>query len=102
MAATPANAKAAPTKPPNKAWDEDDGRPKSQVVRFHKIAPVRPAKTNSGPISIPSLIKETEIALATAVERNAPTKFMMAAIKTAVFGFKAPVAIAVALEFAVS
>ena len=51
---------------------------------------------------IPSLIKETEIALATAVERKAPTKFMMAAIRTAVFGFSAPVAIAVALELAVS
>jgi ABC-type transport system involved in cytochrome c biogenesis permease component len=51
---------------------------------------------------IPSLISETEMAFATAVERNAPTKFIIAAINTAVFGLSAPVAIAVALEFAVS
>ena len=39
---------------------------------------------------------------ATSVERNAPTRFKVPAAITAVFGFRAPVAIEVAMALAVS
>ena len=41
----PMAAKAAPMRPPNRAWEEEDGRPRSQVNRFQKMPPIRPVKT---------------------------------------------------------
>ena len=41
----PAANRVAPTRPPNSACDDDDGRPKYQVIRFQAIAPSTPAKT---------------------------------------------------------
>ena len=43
-----------------------------------------------------------EIVLATSIERNAPIRFITAAIATAVRGLSAPVAIGVAIALAVS
>ena len=43
-----------------------------------------------------------EIVLATSVDRKAPTRFRIAAISTATLGLSAPVAIGVAIAFAVS
>jgi hypothetical protein len=43
-----------------------------------------------------------EIVLATSVERKAPTRFRTPLIRTAVFGLSAPVAMDVAIAFAVS
>ncbi len=43
-----------------------------------------------------------EIVLATSVDRNAPTRLRLAARRTATFGFSAPVAMGVAIAFAVS
>ena len=43
-----------------------------------------------------------EMVFATSVERNAPTRFRIAAMPTATFGFSAPVAMGVAIAFAVS
>ena len=43
-----------------------------------------------------------EMVLATSVERNAPTRFSTAASSTATFGLSAPVAMGVAIAFAVS
>ena len=36
---TPTAAIIAPMRPPNSAWDELDGMPKYQVVKFHTTAP---------------------------------------------------------------
>ncbi len=47
-------------------------------------------------------MSETEIAFATSVDRNAPTRFITAAMMTAVRGFNAPVAMGVAIALAVS
>ena len=40
---------SAPTMPPNKACDDDDGRPRHQVRRFHVIAPTSAEATMSRP-----------------------------------------------------
>ena len=45
-----------------------------------------------------SLIKPPEMVFATSVERNAPIRFNVPAAITAVFGFRAPVAIEVVME----
>ncbi len=67
------------------------------------MAPTNPAKMNSGPmVTVCSLMMPPEMVLATSVERNAPTKFNVPAAITAVLGFRAPVAIDVAMAFAVS
>ena len=44
-ASAPSATNAAPTTPPISACDDDDGRPKYHVARFHAIAPIRPANT---------------------------------------------------------
>src|SRR5690606_16421646 len=44
MALQPALASAAPTSPPTSAWEEDEGMPNHQVMRFHEIAPLRAPK----------------------------------------------------------
>src|SRR5580765_7003370 len=44
-----APASAAPIRPPISACDEDDGRPKYQVPRFHAIAPSNAASTRTSP-----------------------------------------------------
>src|SRR2546429_4794184 len=87
--------------PPKSACDELDGSPNSHVSRFHRIAPTSPAKITTGPILVSSTIP-LEIVLATSTERNAPTRFRAPAIATATFGGSAPVAIEVAIAFAVS
>ena len=101
----PIPAIAAPIRPPKSAWEELDGRPLSQVIMFQRMAPISPAKMMSGVIwtpSEPSLMMPPETVLATSVERNAPTRFSTAARATAVFGLMAPVAMGVAMAFAVS
>ena len=58
---------------------------------------------NSGAmVTACSLIKPPEMVFATSVERNAPIRFNVPAAITAVFGFRAPVAIEVAMALAVS
>src|SRR5690606_41231000 len=50
ITAKPAPTTAAPMSPPKSAWLEEEGRPSSQVTRFHTIAPMSPARISSGPI----------------------------------------------------
>src|SRR5882757_4374086 len=57
----------APISPPNRACDEDDGSPSSQVTRFHRMAPTRPPKMIAG-VTLVSSPMPPEIVLATAVE----------------------------------
>src|SRR3954470_13633856 len=84
-----------------RACEEEAGRPKYQVARFHAIAPMRPAKTIEGVITSASTIPVAIVA-ATWRERNAPTKLSVAASPTATFGGMARVEIDVATAFAVS
>jgi len=44
---TPTDARVAPTSPPIRAYDDDDGRPNHQVMRFQVIAPIRAASTTT-------------------------------------------------------
>ena len=97
----PADMTAAPIRPPNSAWEELEGRPRSQVSRFHRMAPTSAAKITS--VRMPSsLMMPPEIVLATSTERNAPTRFSTADMATAVLGFRAPVEMVVAIALAVS
>ena len=58
---------------------------------------------NSGKIATAcSLMMPPEMVFATSVERNAPTRLSVPAAMTAVLGLSAPVAIEVAMAFAVS
>ena len=44
---------AAPTRPPMRAWEDDEGRPKYQVIRFHVIAPSEPGEHDDQPVRCP-------------------------------------------------
>lgn len=97
----PAAARTAPTIPPTSAWEDDDGMPYSQVMRFHTIPPTSPARTTSRVMTLASTIPFAIVA-ATARERNAPTKFNTADSATAILGRKARVAMDVAMALPVS
>src|ERR671914_1258521 len=84
-ASGPSATSMAPTTPPIRAWDELDGSPKYQVVRFQAIAPIRPANTTVGVITPPSTTSLATVA-ATSSEMNAPTKLRIAAYPTAIRG----------------
>jgi hypothetical protein len=105
MAPVPKPTSAAPISPPKRACDELEGRPSSQVSMFQTMAPMRPAKISSGVMSTPpspSRMIPPEMVLATSVDRKAPTRLRIAARPTATLGLRAPVAIGVAMAFAVS
>ncbi|MDQ0699463.1 hypothetical protein QF048_005905 [Streptomyces sp. W4I9-2] len=97
----PADMTAAPIRPPNRAWEELEGRPTSQVRRFHRMAPTSAAKMTSV-LRPSSLTIPPEIVLATSTDRNAPIRLRTADIATAVLGFRAPVEMVVAIALAVS
>ena len=97
----PAAAIVAPTTPPISACDDDDGKPNHHVARFQQIAPTSPPNTTVAVIAPASTMPPATVA-ATLSEMNAPTKFRIAAMVTATFGLSAPVAIVVAIAFAVS
>ena len=104
---------AAPIRPPNRACEEEEGSPNSQVARFHRMPPTRPAKTMvrigvpirpatgapSGPWMLTTLLLTVS---ATSMLRKAPTRLRTAERATATFGFRAPVAMEVAIAFPVS
>src|SRR5215218_8245333 len=72
-ASKPTAATAEPTTPPIRAWEELEGRPKDQVIRFQAIAPIRPAKTIVGVITS-ALTTSLATVAATEIEMKAPTK----------------------------
>ncbi len=87
------------------AWLELDGIVKYHVIRFQVIAPISAARTRTSPLppaSTSGLTIPFAIVAATLIEMNAPAKFRQADRTTATFGFSAPVAIEVAIAFAVS
>ncbi len=92
---------AEPITPPISAWLELDGSPRYHVIRFHVIAPTRPARRMLSVMAAGSTIPFATVA-ATLKEMNAPTKLRIAAIATAFRGESARVETLVAIEFAVS
>ena len=78
---------------------------KYQVIRFQVMAPINAASTTASP-SAPAVADEGTIpfaiVVATLIEMNAPRKLSTAEIRTATMGLSAPVAIDVAIAFAVS
>jgi hypothetical protein len=101
MAPEPIPAIAAPTTPPTSAWLELEGSDSAQVIRFQAIAPISAANTMFSESASASTIP-VAIVVATLIERNAPRRFMTAAMATATRGLSAPVAIDVAIALAVS
>src|ERR671923_1090563 len=101
MASAPSATKTAPTIPPISAWDELDGSPKYQVIRFQAIAATRPPNTASRPIEDGSTTSSATVA-ATWSEIKAPMKFRIAAYPTARLGAIARVETEVATTLAVS
>src|SRR5918997_4248115 len=101
IAPAPPATQVAPIRPPNSACEELEGSPRSQVTRFHTIAPTSPAKITTGSMSVSST-RPPEMVFATWAERKAPITFRHPASATAVRGRNAPVAIDVAIAFAVS
>src|SRR3954454_19610848 len=100
-ASGPAATNADPTMPPISACEDEEGRPKYQVARFHAIAPISPAKTIEGVITS-AWTMPVAIVAATWSDRNAPTKLRVEASPTATRGGIARVEIEVATALAVS
>src|SRR4029077_13700251 len=92
---------AEPTTPPIRAWEELDGSPNHQVIRFQAIAPIRPAKTTVG-VTTAELTTSLATVAATEIEMKAPTKLSSEATPIATPGRAAPVEIEVATTLAVS
>src|SRR4051794_27164832 len=101
IACTPPATQAAPMRPPKSACEELEGSPRYQVTRFHRMAPISPAKITTGLMSASST-RPPEMVLATWTDRKAPATFRHAATATAVLGRNAPVAMDVAMALAVS
>lgn len=95
-------ATAEPTRPPMRACDDEEGRPKYQVVMFQPIAPSRPAITMTRPCAPTPGSMVSETVWATFWPRKAPTKFMTAAIARATRGVSARVDTEVAMALAAS
>ena len=95
-------ASAAPTRPPMRAWEDDDGSPKYHVMRFHVIAPSSPASTTISP-ALPAGGTIVSLTVwATSWPSSAPRKFMIAASTRAMRGVRARVETDVAMAFAAS
>jgi len=90
-----------PTSPPISAWEELDGSPKYQVMRFQAMAPTRPQKTTVVVTALRST-KPCATVAATFSDTNAPTKLRIEAPAIATRGGSACVEIAVATTLAVS
>ncbi len=79
-----AAAKAAPHKPPTRAWELDEGKPKNQVIRFQTMAPDKVQISTCAVTSTScASIRPEAMVLATAVPARAPIRFMPAASNTA-------------------
>src|SRR3990172_9279549 len=74
---------AAPTRPPTSAWDEDEGIPMYQVIRFHAIAATRAALMTLTWITS-TLSSSSPIVVATATpKRKGAMKWATAARRSA-------------------
>jgi hypothetical protein len=86
----------------SEACEEDEGRPKYQVMRFHAIAPTRPA-INAVVVIASSTSNPSPMVVATATpNRKGPMKCAAAAIISALRGGIAPELMGVATTFELS
>ena len=84
------------------ACEDDEGRPKYQVIRFQAMAPNSPASTITSP-ELPGGGWITSLTVwATSCPSRAPTKFMIAAMVSAIRGVSARVETEVAIALAAS
>src|SRR3954447_10156002 len=96
-------ASAAPTRPPISAWEEDEGSPKYQVIRFQTMAPISAANTTCRPpVPVGGSMMPAPTVAATLVEMSAPTRFITAARPRAARGVSALVETATAIALAAS
>ena len=101
----PAEAQAAPIRPPIRAWLLELGIARAHVIRFQLIAPSSAAARTVAPLprTMLSWTIPLPIVLATAVPNTrAPTKLAEADRKIAYSGLSARVATEVAMALAVS
>src|SRR3954464_5704065 len=92
-------------RPPMRACDDDDGRPKYQVTRFHVIAPNSAANTTTMPellLSCSGSRMPLPTVFATSVDTSAPARLATAASPSATRGVRARVDTAVAMALAAS
>src|SRR4051812_13739639 len=94
----PLDARAAPTRPPIKACDDDEGKPKYQVMRFHAIAPTTAAKTTVRPSCVfgTSMMPFPTVP-AILVDTSEPKRLKTAASRRAARGVRARVDTEVAI-----
>ena len=101
-------ANPAPTRPPMRACEEEDGIPNHQVIRFQPIAPTSAANTTTkaawelSPVEVSKVTIFLAIVSATDVPSRAPMKFITAAIRRAARGVRALVETEVAIALAAS
>ena len=98
-----AAASAAPHRPPIRAWEDEDGRPFHQVIRFQMMPPSKAHRMTCELASTTFvLMMPVAMVAATAVPIRAPIRFITAARATAQPGASTLVATTVAMELAVS
>src|SRR5947208_12208743 len=94
---------AAPTRPPIRAWDDDDGIPKYQVIRFQPIAPISAASTTPRPDRpVGGSMMPLPTVSATPAPKNEPARLPTAATPSATRGVRARVDTDVAIALAAS
>ena len=102
IAPQPALATPAPTKPPTKACEDDDGMPNHQVMRFHEIAPLSAPKMTALSIISFEMIPLPTVSATCRPKNKKATKLKNAAQTTAACGVSSRVETMRAIEFAAS
>ena len=98
-------ASAAPTSPPIRAWEDDDGRPNHQVSRFQPIAPTSAAAHDHQARRCPcgaAMMPLPTVAATCRCRRTPPTRLATAAMTSATRGVSARVETEVAMALAAS
>jgi hypothetical protein len=85
------------------ACDEEDGIPRHQVSMFQQIAPTRAAAHTATPAPpMGTEMMSAPMVCATRTPANPPSRFMVAASPSAIFGVRARVDTEVAMALAAS
>src|SRR6185312_11573723 len=102
IADQPAFAQPAPKSPPTSACDEEDGMPRNQVIRFHRIAPISAPKITCGSTTDAEMMPTPSVSATCRPKNKNAMKLKNAAHATAYCGFSTRVETMVAIEFAAS
>ncbi len=96
-------ASAAPHRPPIRACDDDDGRPRHQVSRFQAAAPISaPAQIATPVVPIGTSMMSPPMVWATRTPAKPPSRFITAARPSAIRGVSDRVDTEVATALAAS